>query len=115
MNATNKPTTAHDPADMLATLRIAKTEPRMGGIGGVWVTGTIGDFSFEALAFADHAACEGYELGDSRISKLSLRNRRTRECVACFDRGWDREPATDDARVAVDLLAAGLAESIFNK
>jgi hypothetical protein len=35
--------------------------------------------------------------------------------VANFDRGWDLQPTTDDARAIVDFLAAGIAEHTFGK
>src|ERR1041384_2813337 len=100
--------------DALATLRINKTDRRF-SVGGTWVTGTIAGHYFEALVFPEHAECESYELGDSRISKLFLRRSVDREVVANFDRGWDIEPTNDLARRLVDLLAAGLAECIFSK
>ncbi|MBL8747092.1 MAG: hypothetical protein JNK58_12150 [Phycisphaerae bacterium] len=77
--------------------------------------GTIAGHDFEALVFPEHADEAAFELDDSRISKLWLREKSTRTEVACFDRGWDREPTTDAARAIVGLLAAGLAEHIFGK
>jgi hypothetical protein len=103
---------AHDPADLLETLRITREAPRKSG-GGGWVSGTIGGHDFEALVFPEHAESESYELGDSRISKLWVREQKTRATVANFDRGWDIQPTTDAARRIVDLLAAGLAETVF--
>ncbi|MFN0010147.1 MAG: hypothetical protein ACKVS8_00735 [Phycisphaerales bacterium] len=117
MNAT-KTTNDHtpDPADLLATLRITKTQRRAQG-GGAWVSGTIAGHAFEALVFPEHAESAEYELGESRISKLHLQTCDAPGIVevACFDRGWDRQPATDLARQIVDLLAAGLAETAFGK
>ncbi len=103
-----------DPAEMLATLMITKTTRRNAG-AGTWVTGTIAGHAFEALVFPEHAECESYELGKSRISKLHLRTIATRNPVACFDRGWDVIPINDPARRAVDLLCAGLAETVYGK
>lgn len=99
-----------DGGEMLDTLKIIKIKGRK-SVGGVWVTGTMAGHRFEALVFAEHAECESYELDDSRISKLNIREENGRE-VAKFDRGWDREPTTDAARKITDLLAAGLAELI---
>lgn len=93
-----------DAHDLLGTLRIAKTQPR--AVGGTWVTGTVGGHAFEALVFEGHAADPGYELGDSRISKLFLRDQATGRAAACFDRGWDLEPATDAAREIVEPSAS---------
>ena len=143
-NATTNPPAANadnppDPLAMLATLQITRTQQRShGSPGGVWVNGVIAGHLFEALVFPEHAESESYELGDSRISKLWvcqhakgaphqlsdnpdsvlwIREHDTgeRREVACFDRGWDREPTTPAAKAIVDLLAAGLAERIFGK
>ena len=84
-------------------------------MGGTWVTGSIAGHSFQVLVFEDHAECEEYELGTSRISKLWLRRQADRQVVANFDRGWDFEPTTDAAREIVGFLAAGIAEHIFGK
>ena len=100
--------------DTLATLRINKTDRRL-SVGGTWVTGTIAEHYFEALVFPEHAECESYELGDSRISKLYMRRSADRQTVANIDRGWDIEPADAPTRRLVDLLAAGLAELVFSK
>ena len=108
-NATNHDI---DAGDVLDTMTITKIERRKIG-GGAWVTGTIGGHSFEALVFPAHAEIAGYELDDSRISKLWLAQISDRLMVACFDRGWDVLPTTDAARTIVDLLAAGLAESVY--
>lgn len=101
-----------DGEDLLSTLRITRNTGRRSG-GGGWVAGTIAGHGFEALVFPEHAECESYELGQSRISKLWLREKRTHATVANFDRGWDIPPATPLAARLVDLLAAGLAETIF--
>lgn len=105
-----------DPQDqgaMLDTLEITKTTGRKDGGGGTWVKGTIAGHAFEALVFAEHATDPAYELDDSRISKLYLKDGATDTEVASFDRGWDRQPTTDAARAIVGLLAAGLAEHVF--
>jgi len=33
--------------------------------------------------------------------------------AASYDRGWDTNPSTPAAKVIVDMLAAGLAETVF--
>lgn len=104
----------YDPADpgaMLDTLEVAKQSVRKAG--GTWVTGTIGGHRFEALVFGTHADDPAFELDDSRISKLSIREGVTDTEVANFDRGWGTKPTTDAARAIVDLLASGLAELVF--
>lgn len=105
------PAPENDPAELLGTLNITETTSRE--TGGIWVRGNIAGHRFEALVFPGHAESESYELGDSRISKLWLRDNATKAEVASFDRGWDRQPATDAAKAIVDVLAAGLAETIF--
>ena len=114
MNATNPNDQPADAMDLLATLEITKTTRRAAG-AGTWVSGTIGGHAFEALVFPEHAESESYELGDSRISKLHLQTRPGRVEVACFDRGWYLQPTTDAARAIVDLLCAGLAETVYGK
>ncbi len=104
---------ATDPDDMLATLVITKKTGR--ATGGTWVKGTIAGHGFEALVFPEHAESAAFELGDSRISKLWLRDNATKAEAACFDRGWDTKPMTPAAKAIVDLLAAGLAETVFGK
>jgi len=116
MNATNQDI---DAADLLDTLKITKIERRT-SFGGAWVSGTIGGHRFDALVFPEHAECPDYELGDSRISKLTVQRiavrstgARTKTTVANFDRGWDVRPTTPIAEQIVDLLAAGLAETVY--
>ena len=96
------------------SFRITKTTPRPKNVGGTWVDGTMGGHRFQALVFESHADDPGYELGDSRISKLWLLRIADKTVAANFDRGWDVEPTTDDARAIVDLLASALAEMVFN-
>jgi hypothetical protein len=103
-----------DPVEMLATLKITKTTRRAAG-AGTWAIGTIAGHDFEALVFLEHAVTPSYELDRSRISKLHLKEQATGNEVACFDRGWDTAPATAAAQQIVDLLAAGLAETVFGK
>ena len=53
-------------------LVITKTTRRAAG-AGTWVIGTISGHRFDALVFPEHAECPGYELDDSRISKLWIK------------------------------------------
>ena len=93
-------------------LEITKIEQRTNA-GGTWVSGTIDDIvRFEALVFADHAECEEYELGQSRISKLWLQRLSDRKTVFNFDRGMD-VPAEDNATESiVEFLCEGLADFV---
>ena len=95
-------------------LRITKTT-RRAAAAGTWVIGTIAGHKFNALVFPEHAECEEYELGESRISKLWLQTLADRQTAANFDRGWDIKPANDTAWAIVDFLAAGLADTIYPK
>jgi hypothetical protein len=96
-------------------LGIRKTTPREGGVGGTWVDGTIAGHRFQVLVFEDHAESEEYELGKSRISKLWLQCQTDYEEVANFDRGWDVEPTTRDAKTIIDFLSAGIAAHTFGR
>jgi hypothetical protein len=107
------PATPPSDDDLLGTLRLHVGKTR--GVGGRWVSGTIGGHEFEALVFPEHAESESYELGQSRICKVWLRDQNTKTTVANFDRGWDIEPTTEMAKRLIDLLAAGLAETVFGK
>jgi len=107
---TNQPI---DASELLDTLKILRLHPRGNSTTGTWVTGTISGHRFEAMVFPEHAANPAYELSDSRISKLDLRETANGEAVAVFDRGWDLRPSTAHGATLVDLLAAGLAESVF--
>jgi hypothetical protein len=100
--------------DLGDDLKITKTDSSR-QMGGTWVTGSIAGHTFQVLVFEDHAENEDYELGTSRISKLWLRRQADRQVVANFDRGWDLQPTTDEARAIVDFLAAGIAEHTFGK
>ena len=99
--------------DLADSLKITKTEGRQLNAPGTWVSGTIAGHNFQVLVFEGHAETEEYELGTSRISKLWLRRQADRHVVANFDRGWDLQPTTDEARAIVDFLAAGIAEHVF--
>ena len=103
-----------DASDLLDTLKITKVQRRTSA-GGAWVKGTIGGHRFDALVFPEHAEQPDYELDDSRISKLWVQRISDRATVANFDRSWDVRPTTPVAGQIVDLLAAGLAETVYAK
>jgi hypothetical protein len=81
--------------------------------GGVWIDGTLAGHRFQALVFADHAECEEYELGTSKISKLWVQCLADKKGVFNWDRGMDQPAETDLAQAIVDFLAAGLADLIY--
>ena len=102
-----------DASEVLDTLEIKKVQRRTSA-GGAWVRGTIAGHRFEALVFPEHATNREWEVGgDSRISKLWVERISDRTTAYNWDRGADVEPATEIAGVIVDLLAAGLAETIW--
>lgn len=80
---------------------------------GTWVCGKLNGHSFEALVFPAHAESDDYELGQSRISKLRLKQLSDRATVFNFDRGWDVRSTTELAGQVADFLCAGLAEHVF--
>ena len=99
------------PGDLLDTLKIAKISKRKSAPGS-WVTGTIGGHRFEALVFPEPAENPEYEIPGSNMSKFWLAD-AAGHAVACFDRGWELKPATETAQRITDLLAAGLAETVY--
>lgn len=102
-----------DASEVLDTLEIKKVQRRTIA-GGAWVVGTIAGHRFDALVFPEPAENRDWEVGgDSRISKLWVARTSDRATVYNWDRGADVEPATEMAGVIVDLLAAGLAETIY--
>ena len=108
--------TNHDATQILGTMSIKKIEGRRAGrelIGGQWVIGTIAGHRFDALVFEEHALDPGYELGESRISKLWIKRLADNRTVFNWDRGSDVEAADGLTKQIVDLLAAGLAEMVF--
>ena len=92
-------------------LQITKIEKR--SVGGSWVYGTLNGHRFEALVFPEHAECESYELGQSRISKLWLQEIATQKAAYLFERGEDCAARTGLASDIVDFLATGLAELVY--
>lgn len=96
---------------ILGLMQLTKKRDRL--CGGTWVWGKVGpDVTFEALVFPETSP-EGYDLDGSRISKLSIRRRG--EITVCYDRGWDRVAKSHYDKKLVDLLCAGLAESVFGR
>lgn len=103
-----------DASEVLDTLVIKKVQRRTSA-GGAWVSGTIAGHRFEALVFPEPATNREWEVGgDSRVSKLWVQRISDQTQVYNWDRGADVEPTTEMAAVIVDLLAAGLAEHIWN-
>ena len=101
--------------DIDLDLAITKIDRRTMG-GGIWVIGTINDgYKFNALVFGEHAECEDYELGQSKISKLWIQRASDRTTLFNFDRGLDVPAANTEIQVIVDFLCIGLADLVFSK
>lgn len=97
--------------DLGCDFRITKTSRRDLG-GGTWVCGTIAGHRFDALVFPEHAECEEYELGRSKISKLWVQRLADKKTVFNWDRGLDIDATTDLAQAIVDFLAEGLSNIV---
>jgi hypothetical protein len=102
---------AFDASNIGDDLQISEITPRKSA-GGTWVTGSLNGHRFEALVFNDHADRPENEIGLSRIAKFWLRRESDQKEVCHFERGWDLEPATEEAAAITDFLAAGLAEIV---
>ncbi|AMV35232.1 hypothetical protein VN12_24115 [Pirellula sp. SH-Sr6A] len=95
-------------------LKITKISHRTPGAGGSWVRGKINNaYRFDALVFSEHAECEEYELGRTKISKLWIQDLETKKTLFNFDRGLDVPAATTEIQVLVDFLGMGLADLVF--
>lgn len=105
--------TAWPPRNTVGEKSILGIHRRRAAAGGTWVIGSVAGHRFEALVFPDHAECEEYELGESRISKLWIQILADHQTVANFDRGWDILPKSNAVWAIVDFLAAGLADLIY--
>ncbi len=100
--------------DIDLDLAITKIEQRT-RFGGTWVIGTVNDqYKFNALVFPEHAECESYELGQSKISKLWIQRTADRATLFNVDRGLDVPAASTEIQVIVDFLCEGLADLVFS-
>jgi hypothetical protein len=98
--------------DIGSDLEITETCRRQ-SCGGTWVSGTVGGYRFQALVFPEHAENPGYEIDDSRISKLWLQRLADRKVAFNWDRGADVPAASREAQAVVDFLCEGLAEFVY--
>ncbi len=95
-------------------LSIGKISKRSSG--SAWVRGTINnEYRFDALVFAEHAECEEYELGRSKISKIWIREIHTKRTMFNFDRGLDVAAVDIPTQIVVDFLCHGLSDLVFAK
>lgn len=66
-----------------------------------WVSGTVGDYTFEAKLFDDPST---YGINNGRVSKLSIYSEKKRietgnffaACIVNYDRGWDIKPSKEN-------------------
>ena len=98
--------------DLGDDLVITKTTRRAAG-AGTWVCGRLNGHRFDALVFPEHAENPGWELGDSRISKLWVQRLADRQEVFNWDRGADVPAANPLATAIVDFLSVGLADLVY--
>jgi len=87
---------------------ITKIERRT--VGGTWITGILHGHWFQALVFPEHATYPGAEIGESQISKLSVRRLDDKREVFNWDRGLDFAAADGVVQQIVDFLVAHLAD-----
>jgi hypothetical protein len=80
---------------------------------GTWISGTLRDCKFSALVFPEHALNRAWEIGDSRISKLSIQRRSDDTLLYCWDRGLDQPAAEPWVQEVVEFLAEGLADFVY--
>ncbi len=97
--------------DLGDDFNLVKLEKR--DLSGSWAGGTIGGYWFDALVLPAHAEREGYELGDSRISKLWLQQLSDKKTVFNWDRGLDQAAADAQVQAVVDFLCAGLGDYVY--
>jgi hypothetical protein len=95
-------------------LKITKISPRKSA-AETWVDGTSVGYRFSALVFPEHAECESFEYERSRISKLWIQRLADRETTFNFDRELDIDSQDEATGAIVGLLAANLADEIFEK
>lgn len=72
--------------------------------GALWVTARGAGYDICALIFRDHADDPDWEIGQSGISKLSIRRLGSREIVYNWDRGLDIEPRDQEVAQLVHLI-----------
>lgn len=78
-----------------------------------WVNGYIGEYSFEALLYPQHARRPETEILHSHIAKLCIRRIADRRIMAAFERGWELHPTTRRVGRMVRQLAAGLYVRVY--
>ncbi len=98
--------------DLGDDLQITRITRQAAGTG-TWISGTLSGHRFDALVFPAHADNPEWELGQSQISKLWIKQVETNREVFNWDRGADVPAADETTHAIVDFLAAGLAHLVF--
>jgi hypothetical protein len=102
---------AIDCDDLGDDLQITKITRQAAGTG-TWVCGTLDGFRSEALVFPTHADDPEWELDQSQISKLRIKDVETNREAFNWDRGAVVPAADDATHAVVDFLAAGLSDLV---
>ena len=80
-----------------------------GGMGGgIWYTGRVGDYHFEALVFAEPSQ---YGIDGGQVSKLFVwagPKRKRGKALVVYERGWELEP-DEEVRPVVEMLVEELS------
>ena len=85
-------------------ITITKKAPAING-GGTWYTGWTGAYLFQAKAYDTGSV---YGINGGKISKLTITGAAFGETAAHYDRGWDVEPESEDAREVLEAILAAL-------
>lgn len=86
-------------------MKVTITRKQPAACGGTWYTGWVDDYMFEAKVYDTGSE---YGIDGGRISKLWIYGAFFRDTVASYERGWDVEPESEDARDALDAILAAL-------
>lgn len=72
-----------------------------------WVSGTVGDYQFEAKV---HDEGSVYGINEGRVSKLHIYPKADGmwAAIASYDRGWDRKPKSAPHRALLETVLAVL-------
>lgn len=74
--------------------------------GGAWYVGRAEGYHFEALVFTEPSQ---FGIGGGQVSKLYLwEGPKKRKTLACYERGWEMEPA-EEVKPVVEMLVEELS------
>ncbi|HVT90653.1 MAG TPA: hypothetical protein VHD56_17490 [Tepidisphaeraceae bacterium] len=78
-------------------------------VGGTWINGTVPGYRFCALVFSEHAQNPAWEIGRSRISKLSIQRANDTEMLYSWDRGSDIPARDSEVEAILEYLKNALS------